>query len=124
MSKRTPIAQRLRELEAQFGEITADNTRGAEILAYIVEGAQKVDADIIALEVGPEDARLRVARAAGESMAALIDRANPAGCWRASPAPIFADHPQGESEGDEALRLILTMKAKHWAGPLLQGAGR
>lgn len=62
------------------------------------------DVDVVAVEAGPPDGRVRFDRLPGESLADLELRANPRGCWRARPEPIFAPEIRPYEERTEEWR--------------------
>jgi hypothetical protein len=90
-------ASLIRRLEAAEARIVSSERQGLAYMQAVIEveiiGQQRGDADLIAVDVGAFSlqGRTRVARLGGESIADLEARANPRGCWRAAPMPIWRD---------------------------------
>ena len=105
------LIARIEALERRQG---AAARTGLLVLEESIAGAIAIDkvpplTEVVAVEVGPDEARQRVDRRPGESLADLEARANPRGCWRAYPSPVFAGELRPYAEREEAFRLALTM---------------
>ena len=104
------LSERLKALEQ--GHL-ASSWQAFDLVHALVATQDRQDADVAALEVGEDgQPRTRIQRRPGEPLAALCARVCPTGSVAGSPAPIFADHPGGESEAGEALRLMLGISAR------------
>jgi hypothetical protein len=91
-------ASLIRRLEAAEARIVSSERQGLAFMQAVIEVEsigqhQRGDADVVAVDVGAFSlqGRTRVARLAGESIADLEARANPRGCWRAAPVPVWRD---------------------------------
>lgn len=66
------------------------NQQGLAIVATIGAALSRED-DVVAIEVTIGGERRRINRLPGETLADLEARANPSGCWRTAPVPIFKE---------------------------------
>lgn len=104
-------ASLIRRLEAAEARISSSARQGLAFLHALIEvegTGQYGDADVIAVDVGSFSlhGRTRVERRPGETVADLEARANPRGCWRTAPLPVFA-HGAGYAERAEVLWMAL-----------------
>lgn len=117
MTQKTLLA-RLRALEKILKSGT-EKREGLGFLQVLIDrpgfAGATGDADIVGLQVGGFDGTpaVTVVRISGESLDALEARANPAGCWRAAPRPVFRD-----AVGWEELAEMLWLSANSWRGVL------
>lgn len=83
---------------------------GLMLTQWVVEAEEFATDDVIAIEAGPAYARLRFDRKPGESLEGLEARANPRGCWRAQPMPLFVGEFRPYEERVEAIAAALHCK--------------
>lgn len=81
----------LARLQAAERHLGVDMRIGLAIVETLIACESRDASDVVAIEVGHGE-RLRIDRRPGESLADLEQRANPRGCWRSSPAPIYSSH--------------------------------
>lgn len=114
------LIARLRVLEKDRGMGLRQGLAFLQVLIELEGDGQRQyqDADVIALDVGGFDSQqgrvtTRFTRRSGESLADLEARANPRGCWRAAPTPVFRNDSEStdgrvwKTERDEVLWLTM-----------------